>query len=99
MPNKWSAKRERQYEHIKDSALEQGKSEDQAKEIAARTVNKQRREDGETENVRTQGTGNPSSRLEDRTLDELQNRAKQLGIATSRVSKAKLIEAIREKQN
>lgn len=99
MPNKWSEKRERQYEHIKDSALDQGKSEERAKEIAARTVNKQRREDGETENAKTQGTGKPSSRLEDRTLDELQNRARQLGISTSHVSKAKLIEAIRDKQN
>ena len=49
MPNKWSAKRERQYEHIKEGAIEQGKSEERAKEIAARTVNKQRREDGGVE--------------------------------------------------
>jgi hypothetical protein len=99
MPNKWSEKRERQYEHIKAGAQEQGKSEKRAKEIAARTVNKQRREDGETENTKTQGTGKPSARLEARTMDELKNRAKQLGIATSHVSKAKLIEAIRAKQN
>ena len=38
----WSAKRERQYEHIKDSLLERGKDEDTAEEIAARTVNKER---------------------------------------------------------
>ena len=44
----WSAKRERQYEHIKDSEEEQGRSEKRAKEIAARTVNKQRAESGET---------------------------------------------------
>ncbi len=49
MPQKtWSAKRERQYEHIKDSEREQGRSEDRAEEIAARTVNKQRSEAGET---------------------------------------------------
>ncbi len=44
----WSNKRERQYEHIKDSAKKQGKSTERAKEIAARTVNKQRSEAGET---------------------------------------------------
>lgn len=48
MPNAWSGKRERQYEHIKESEEKQGRSEKRAKEIAARTVNKQRREQGET---------------------------------------------------
>ncbi|GIG00361.1 plasmid stabilization protein [Catellatospora citrea] len=43
----WSAKRERQYEHIKASAEERGKSEDVAQEIAARTVNKERARAGE----------------------------------------------------
>jgi len=45
----WSAKRERQYEHIKESELKQGRSTKRAKEIAARTVNKERAEKGETE--------------------------------------------------
>jgi hypothetical protein len=44
----WSAKRARQYEHIKESELEQGRSTKRAKEIAARTVNKERAEKGET---------------------------------------------------
>ena len=44
----WSAKRERQYEHIKDSLLERGKDEDTAEEIAARTVNKERAQHGES---------------------------------------------------
>jgi hypothetical protein len=44
----WSAKRERQYEHIKESELKQGRSTKRAKEIAARTVNKERAEKGET---------------------------------------------------
>jgi hypothetical protein len=44
----WSAKRERQYEHVKESEEKQGRSEKRAKEIAARTVNKQRAESGET---------------------------------------------------
>ena len=44
----WSAKRERQYEHIKASERERGASPDRAEEIAARTVNKQRARSGET---------------------------------------------------
>ena len=48
MPRSWSDKRERQYEHIKDSYEERGRSEDKAEEIAARTVNKERSEAGET---------------------------------------------------
>jgi hypothetical protein len=48
MPKAWSAKRERQYEHIKESETEQGRSTERAEEIAARTVNKQRAEAGET---------------------------------------------------
>ena len=44
----WSARRERQYQHVKDSELKQGRSTKRAKEIAARTVNKERAEKGET---------------------------------------------------
>ena len=44
----WSDKRERQYEHIKDSYEERGVGEDEAEQRAARTVNKERREAGET---------------------------------------------------
>lgn len=43
----WSEKRERQYEHIKEGLVEQGRSEDKAEEIAARTVNKERARSGE----------------------------------------------------
>ena len=50
MPESWSAKRERQYEHVKESEKERGRSEERAEEIAARTVNKTRREHGETKN-------------------------------------------------
>jgi hypothetical protein len=56
----WSEKDERMYEHVKESELERGRSEDLAEEIAARTVNKQRREEGRTAEERTQGTGNPN---------------------------------------
>ncbi len=45
----WSEKRERQYEHIKESELERGRSEERAKEIAAATVNKTRARKGETQ--------------------------------------------------
>ena len=44
----WSDKRERQYEHIKESEKKQGRSTKRAKEIAAATVNKQRAKSGET---------------------------------------------------
>jgi plasmid stabilization system protein ParE len=49
MPQKaWSDKRERQYEHVKESYEDRGVSEDEAEERAARTVNKTRAEHGET---------------------------------------------------
>ena len=47
---KAGSKRDRQYEHIKEGYQERGMSEDEAEERAARTVNKQRRESGETKN-------------------------------------------------
>ncbi len=55
--NAWSPKRERQYEHIKESELEEGRSNDRAEEIAARTVNKQRRQAGETKAQRARKRG------------------------------------------
>ena len=92
----WTEKDERQFEHIKDSAVERGRAEDRAREMAARTVNKQRREDGRTPSQRTSGTGNPNSPLEERTKDELYNRAQELGIdGRSEMSKDELVEAIR----
>jgi plasmid stabilization system protein ParE len=95
----WTDKQERQYEHIKESALDRGRSDDKAKEIAARTVNKERRQEGQTENQTTQGTGNPNQSLEERTKDELYNRAKELNIdGRSRMNKQQLIRAIRERQ-
>ena len=48
MPEGWSDKRERQYEHIKDSYKDRGVDNDEAEERAARTVNKERSEKGET---------------------------------------------------
>jgi len=96
---KWTDKDERQYEHIKESVLVQGKSEDTAKEVAARTVNKQRREEGRTPNKTTQGTGNPNTPLEDRTIRELRNIASDLKLeGRSKLKKMELVEAIRSKR-
>jgi hypothetical protein len=52
MPRAWSAKDERQYEHIKDSAKKEGRSAKRAKQIAAATVNKQRKSEGRTKQQR-----------------------------------------------
>ncbi|HEY9419972.1 MAG TPA: Rho termination factor N-terminal domain-containing protein [Thermoanaerobaculia bacterium] len=97
MPRAWSNKDERKYEHIKESSLDRGVPEEKAEEIAARTVNKQRREEGRTPNKTTQGTGNPNRGLENRTVDELRNKAKELKIAgRSKMNKQDLVRAIRE---
>jgi hypothetical protein len=94
MPS-WSRTDERQYEHVKASELERGVSEERAKEIAARTVNKHRRETGRTPSRRTQGTGNPATALEERTRDELYNLAKECDIkGRSKMSKDELCQAI-----
>lgn len=94
----WNDKDERQYEHVKESAQERGRSENDAEEIAARTVNKQRREEGRTPSSRTSGTGNPNTRLEERTRDELYNRARELDIeGRSSMDKSDLVEAIRDR--
>jgi plasmid stabilization system protein ParE len=74
MATSWSNKDQRQYTHIKDNQEERGKSEARAKEIAARTVNKQRCQESRTPNKTSQGTGNPNTSLETRTRQELYNR-------------------------
>ncbi|GAB5443082.1 MAG: Rho termination factor N-terminal domain-containing protein [Fuerstiella sp.] len=93
----WTNKDERQYEHIKASLKDDGKSDDRAQEIAARTVNKQRRKEGRTPNKSTQGTGNPNTRLEERTVQELRNLASDREIeGRSKMNKSELIEALRK---
>lgn len=97
MPGAWSNKDERQYEHIKDSQLERQESPERAEEIAARTVNKRRRQEGRTPNRTTQGTGNPNRPLEDRTVDELRNMAAEMHIkGRSKMKKAELVHAVRD---
>lgn len=92
----WTEKDRRQFQHIEDSELKSGSSEDEAAEIAARTVNKHRRQDGRTPNRTTQGTGNPRSRLDARTVDELRNLAAERSIkGRSRMRKQELLNALR----
>ena len=57
----WSEKRDRQYEHIKEGLTERGRDEDEAKEIAARTVNKERARAGEAEQASRTSTDDISS--------------------------------------
>ena len=61
MPRGASPKRERQYEHIKESAEDRGESESRAKEIAARTVNKERARSGESKTASRTSTQDMSS--------------------------------------
>ena len=99
MPTKWNAKDERQYQHIKASAEERGKGAKRASEIAARTVNKQRREEGRTPRKTSQGTGNTRSSLAERSNKELYNRARQLHKGgRSSTNKDQLISANRSRQ-
>lgn len=96
----WTTKDERKYEHIKDSELKRGVALAEAKEIAGRTVNKDRREEGRTPNRRTTGTGNPNTPYEQRTRDELYNVAKVEDIrGRGRMSKADLVRALNRKKS
>jgi hypothetical protein len=91
----WAPNEERQYDHIKEGYEDRGVDHDRAQEIASRTVNKERREAGERPNSRTEGTGSPTQPLEARTRDELENRARALGIRLRRrMRKDELVDAI-----
>jgi len=96
MPQAWSSKDERQYRKIRDSAKKRGKSTKRAKEIAARTVNQTRRKENRTPNRTDSGTGNPNNKLENRTVRELRNRARELRIdGRSKMDKSELVRSIR----
>ncbi len=102
----WNAKRERQYEHIKESVEERGTSEDKAKEIAARTVNKERARTGEARessrlsrkdisSSRRGGLRSGTNRPKGRTKEQLYNEAKSMGIeGRSKMNKQQLQRAV-----
>jgi plasmid stabilization system protein ParE len=102
----WSPKRERQYEHIKDSLEERGTREDKAKEIAARTVNKERAQAGEARESsrlsrtdissgRRGGLRSGTHRPKGRTRDQLYEEAKHMGInGRSKLGKEQLRRAV-----
>jgi hypothetical protein len=105
MPRGSSPKRERQYEHIKDSARERGESEKRATEIAARTVNKERARAGESRTASRTSTQDISSSRRGglrshsgaggRTRDQLYAEAKRRGIeGRSKMTKAQLEKAL-----
>lgn len=109
MPRSWSNKRERQYEHIKESAEERGESEKRAKEIAARTVNKERARAGESETAsRTSLEDMSSSRrgglrshsgAQGPTYDQLYEEARRRGVhGRSDMNKAELKKALGEEE-
>src|SRR4029453_3360075 len=96
MPRAWSKKDEKMYDHVKESELDRGMDPARAEEIAARTVNKHRREEGRTLNRTTMGTGNPTQSYDDRTRDELYNIAREKDIpGRSKMGKQELIDALR----
>lgn len=102
MPQRaWSDKRERQYEHIKEGLLERGTGHEEAEEIAARTVNKERAQHSEAKESSPTSVHDlsPSRRgglrshrgSGGRTYDQLRNEAKERGIrGRSRMNKAQL---------
>lgn len=107
MPRAWSDKRERQYEHIKDSAEDRGASKGRAKEIAARTVNKNRAQSGEsrtasrtsTRDVSPQHRGGKRSGNRQGpggpTRDQLYNEARKKNIrGRSNMTKSELAKAL-----
>ena len=106
---KKGTKRARQYEHIKESVQDQGKSERTAEEIAARTVNKERARAGETKTASRSSTDDISSGRRGglrshrgeggRTRDQLYNEAKQKGIeGRSKMTKTELQKAVDAKK-
>jgi plasmid stabilization system protein ParE len=106
----WSAKRERQYDHIRDSLKERGASEDKAEEIAARTVNKERARSGEAKESsrlsrtdissgRRGGLRSGTRRPKGRTRDQLYEEAKDKGIkGRSTMTKEQLRRAVDAKK-
>ena len=111
MPSTWTDKQERKYEHIRDSEREQGASLDRSKEIAARTVNKERAQRGQSQTASRSSTDDMSSsrrgglrsgtnRPRGRTKAQLYNEAKQRGVkGRSSMTKAQLQRAVDAKKS
>jgi len=112
MPQRaWSNKRERQYEHIKQSAKKRGTTTKRAKEIAARTVNKERARSGESRarsrtSVRDMSSGrrgglrSRSGRPRGQTRDQLYNEARRLNVSgRSAMTKSQLRAAVNRKKS
>ena len=103
---KKGTKRARQYEHIKESAKDQGASTDRAEEIAARTVNKERARSGESRtrsrtstrdmsSSRRGGQRSGTNRPKGRTKEQLYNEARSMGISgRSKMNKQQLQRAV-----
>ena len=106
MPAGSTAKRERQYKHIKDSQKKQGKAEKRGEEIAARTVNKERARSGEAKTSsrtstkdmgpsRRGGQRSGTNRPKGRTRDQLYEEAKKLNVpGRSSMNKEQLRKAV-----
>src|SRR5205807_9534575 len=106
MPRQWTDKQERKYDHIVDSEKERGVSTDCAKEIAARTINKERARSGQTKTASRSSVADISSSRRGglrsgrrgprgRTRDQLYNEARQLGIeGRSKMNKEQLRRAV-----
>jgi len=107
MPKAWNDKRERQYEHIKEGQKEQGRSNERAEEIAARTVNKNRARSGESKTASRSSIKDksPQQRGGERsgnrkgpggpTKDQLYNEAKKRNIkGRSTMTKGQLASAL-----
>jgi hypothetical protein len=102
----WSNKRERQYEHVKGSAKKRGASTKRAKEIAARTVNKERARTGEARSSsrtsrqdmssgRRGGQRSGTNRAKGRTKEQLYNEAKRKNVpGRSKMNKQQLQRAV-----
>ena len=107
---KKGTKRARQYEHVKESAKDQGMSTGRAEEIAARTVNKERARSGESRTSSRSSTRDISSgrrgglrsgtnRPRGQTKEQLYNQAKRLNInGRSRMNKRQLLAAVNRKK-
>jgi hypothetical protein len=106
----WSAKRERQYEHVKEGLKERGTPTKRAKEIAARTVNKERARSGEAKESsrlsrkdmssgRRGGLRSGTNRPKGRTKEQLYNEAKRKGVkGRSKMNKTQLQRAVDRKK-